>query len=360
MSDASIDRSRPVRSGEEIDAETLFSHLAARIPEIREPLVIEQFPSGHSNLTYLVRSGAREYVLRRPPFGAKRIKSGHDMAREFTVLSRLIATYPKVPRPAYFCPEAESPLGAEFYLMERVTGVILRAQAPKGVALTPDVMRRLSENFIDNLARLHATDLKASGLDELWRGDGYVRRQVDGWTKRYRAAQTDDVAEIETVIAWIGQNVPPDAGPTLIHNDYKYDNLALNPSDLTEIIAVLDWEMATVGDPLTDLAMALAYWVDPDDPQEFRDLGFGLTALPGNLRRTELLERYVAQTGRDAAHMTWHYAFALFKVAGIIQQIYYRYRHGFTRDERFARMGEMTAMFGRTAERVIATGRIGH
>lgn len=348
-----LDDPKPVRSGEELDADALFECLKSRIDGLTAPLEVQQFPSGHSNLTYFVKSGDREYVLRRPPFGAKHIKAGHDMHREFRVLSGLVPVYPKAPRPVCYVDEAESPFEASFYLMERVRGVVLRAKPPAGLVLESATLRTLSENFIDNLADLHAVDWQAAGLGEMYRGDGYVKRQVEGWVKRYRASQTDDVPEIERVVEWITSNVPADSAATMIHNDYKYDNIILDPSDITTIRAVLDWEMATVGDPLTDVGMALAYWVDPEDAAEVHAMSFGLTALPGNLNRAQLLERYGARSGRDLSGMRWHTAFAQFKVAGIIQQIYYRYKQGFTKDERFARMGTMVKLFGSMAERTI-------
>ncbi|OYT69951.1 MAG: phosphotransferase family protein [Chloracidobacterium sp. CP2_5A] len=347
--DAILDAPRPPRPGETLDAEALFSCLKDRIPDLVAPLVIAQFPSGHSNLTYAVTSGEREYVLRRPPFGAEHIKSGHDMQREFRVLSGLGPVYARAPRPVCYVPAEASPFGASFYVMERARGVILRSRPPAGLPLEAETMRRLSTNFIDNLAQLHAVDIRAAGLDDLYRGAGYVRRQVAGWVKRYRAAQTDDLPAMESVIDWVTARAPEDSAATLIHNDYKYDNVILDPADIAEIRAVLDWEMSTVGDPLTDVATTLAYWVERDDPPEVHAASFGLTALPGNLTRAALLARYAEVSGRDLRDMGWHQAFAYFKVAVIVQQIYFRYVKGFTRDERFARLGDLTRLFAELA-----------
>lgn len=349
--DAVLDAPRPPRPGEALDADALFACLKDRIPGLVAPLVIEQFPAGHSNLTYAVTSGEREYVLRRPPFGAEHIKAGHDMHREFRVLSGLHPVYGRTPRPVCYVPAEASPFGASFYVMERVRGVILRTRPPEGLTLDAETMRRLSTNFIDNLAHLHAVDVDAAGLADLYRGAGYVRRQVEGWVRRYRAAQTDDLPAVESVIAWVTARVPEDSAATLIHNDYKYDNVILDPTDVTQLRAVLDWEMATVGDPLTDAATTLAYWVEPDDPPEVHAMSFGLTALPGNLTRAELLARYAEISGRDLREMRWHQTFAYFKVAVIVQQIYFRYVKGFTQDERFARMGDMTRLFAELARR---------
>jgi aminoglycoside phosphotransferase (APT) family kinase protein len=350
---SALDAPRPPRAGEDLDAEALLACLQPHLPELAPPLIIEQFPAGHSNLTYALRSGDREYVLRRPPFGAEHIRAGHDMHREFRVLSGLHRVYPRVPQPLCYIPAESSPLGVPFYVMTRVRGIILRTRVPEGITLDAETMRRLSTNFIDHLAELHAVDVEAAGLHDLYRGAGYVRRQVEGWVKRYRAAQTDDVPAMERVIAWVTARIPEDSAATLIHNDYKYDNVILDPADLTQIRAVLDWEMATVGDPLTDVATALAYWVERDDPPEVHTMSFGLTALPGNLTRAELLARYAETSRRDVGEMRWHEAFALFKVAVIVQQIYFRYVKGFTHDERFARMGATARLFAELAQRAM-------
>ncbi|HEX7773183.1 MAG TPA: phosphotransferase family protein, partial [Pyrinomonadaceae bacterium] len=237
----SQDSPTKVRQGEELPVERLRDYLDAH------QVTVEQFPSGFSNLTYLIRADDRELVLRRPPIGAK-IKTAHDMSREYRILSHLHPIYPKVPRPVLFCDD-ESILGAPFYVMERVSGVILRAQKPHGLDLSPGLMRRLSETFVDNLAEIHAIDYEAAGLGDLGSPQGYVKRQVEGWTKRYYNARTDDVPSIEKLADWLHQNLPADSErPALIHNDYKYDNLVLAPDDLARVIAVLDWEMATIGD----------------------------------------------------------------------------------------------------------------
>jgi aminoglycoside phosphotransferase (APT) family kinase protein len=303
-----------------------------------------------------VRAGEREFVLRRPPVSAK-IKTAHDMSREYFILSHLHPVYPKVPRPVLFCDD-ESVLGAPFYLMERVSGVILRARPPEALELTPQLMRRLSESFIQSLAEIHEVDYEAAGLGELGRADGYVRRQVEGWTQRYFNARTDDVPAIEKLAVWLAEHAPADSARALIHNDYKYDNIMLAPGDLSRVVAVLDWEMATIGDPLMDLGTALGYWVDADDPEEWQRFGFGLTTLPGNLKRSELIESYARQTGRDIPDIVFYYAYAMLKVAGIVQQIYYRYRQGFTKDERFSNLGLLVRACGNLAERAIEKGRI--
>lgn len=354
---SNIDRSSQVRSGEELPVDALYNYLNTHLSEVNAPLIVEQFPAGFSNLTYLIRSGDRELVLRRPPVGAK-IKTAHDMSREYRILSHLYPVYKKVPRPLLFCDD-ESILGAPFYVMERVTGIILRAQRPTGVDLAPELMRRLSQAFIENLAEIHELDYQAAGLGDLGSPQGYVKRQVEGWTKRYFNARTDDVPAIEKLADWLQQNLPADSERAgLIHNDYKYDNLVLDPDDLAHVIAVFDWEMATIGDPLMDFGTSLGYWVETNDPEEWQRYGFGLTSLPGSFTRTELLDYYTQRTGRRIDDPVFYFAYGLLKIAVIVQQIYFRYQKGLTRDPRFARLGALVNACGDLAQRAIERKRI--
>src|SRR5882724_5733170 len=342
-----LDKPQPVRPGEALNAPGLEAFLKERFPDLSGPIIIEQFRKGYSNLTYLIRVGEREMVLRRPPIGA-RIKTAHDMGREFLILSHVCTVYPKVPRPFVYCEET-SVLGAPFYVMERVSGVILRAQPPRGIDLHPELMRQLSLSFIGNLVEIHALDFAGAGLAELGKPEGYVLRQVEGWTKRYLNAQTDDIPEMDQVARWLNEKRPAESGACLIHNDYKYDNLVLDPARLSSIKAVLDWEMATLGDPLMDLGSTLGYWVEADDPEEWRAQSFGVTTLPGNFNREQLLQYYVRVSGRSISDPVFYYAFGLFKIAVIVQQIYARYKQGLTQDERFAQLIEMVRAAGRTA-----------
>jgi aminoglycoside phosphotransferase (APT) family kinase protein len=332
------DGSKPVRAGEELDLARLEPYLREHFPDLGGALEVRQFPSGHSNLTYSVSLGEKEMVLRRPPFGSK-VKSAHDMGREFHVLEKLHPAYP-TPRPLLYCTD-ESVLGAPFYVMERVRGVILRRNLPAAMQLPPEAARKLSESFIDNLAALHGLDYAALGLGELGKPQGYLERQVRGWMERYRGSKTHELPEVEPLSAWLREHMPSQSGATLVHNDYKYDNMVLDAADITKIKAVLDWEMCTLGDPLTDLGTALAYWIDPSDPPEMQMVRWGPTIVPGMLRRAELATRYSEKTGRDLADIVFYYVFAMFKVAVIIQQIYYRYFHGLTKDERFASLGDV-------------------
>jgi len=353
----SQDNPASVRPGEELPIEQLANYLSEHLGPLATPLTIEQFPAGFSNLTYLIRAGDCELVLRRPPIGAK-IKTAHDMGREYRILSRLHPVYQKVPRPLLFC-EDESILGAPFYVMDRVTGIILRAQKPHGLDLAPGLMRRLSETFVDNLAEIHEIDYEDAGLGDLGSPQGYVKRQVEGWTKRYYNARTDDVPAIEQLAGWLHQNLPADSDrPALIHNDYKYDNLVLAPEDLARVIAVLDWEMATIGDPLMDFGTSLGYWVEPTDPEEWQRYGFGLTSLPGSFTRTELLEHYSQRTGRRIDDPVFYFAYGLLKIAVIVQQIYFRYQKGLTRDPRFAQLGALVKACGVLGARAIERKRV--
>ncbi|MCB0105209.1 MAG: phosphotransferase family protein, partial [Caldilineaceae bacterium] len=330
-----LDSSTTIRPGEELNTTALAQYLTTHLPACTGALQLSQFPSGFSNLTYLLRMGDREMVLRRPPFGAN-IRSAHDMGREYRVLSGLRRVYHKVPEPLIYC-EDESVIGAPFYVMERVQGVILRAVPPPRVPLSPSLMQQLSLAAIDTLAEIHGLDVAAAGLADLGRPAGYVERQLRGWQRRYEAAETTPLPLLDEVITWLNRRQPPSQEGTLIHNDFKYDNLVLAPSDLTQVLAVLDWEMCTLGDPLMDLGTTLGYWIEANDPPSLIGM-FGLTALPGNLDRGSLVLRYQEVSERTVSDPLFYYVYGLFKIAVIIQQIYHRYRTGNTQDARFAQL----------------------
>src|SRR5580704_15576641 len=350
------DQTTPVRQGEELDLAKLEAFLLSHFPDETGLLVVRQYPSGHSNLTYSLQIGSREMVLRRPPFGSK-VKTAHDMGREFRVLSKLHAHYPPAPQVLLFC-EDVSVLGAPFYLMEPIHGIILRSDVPQGLDFSPAVAQCVSESFLDNLALLHSLDYNAVGLADLGKPQGYLERQVRGWIERYYGSKTHDIPEVETISTWIQENMPASSAAALIHNDYKYDNVVLDPNDLTRIIGVLDWEMCTIGDRLTDLGSALAYWVDASDPPEILETRWGPTTYPGSLTRAQLVQRYAQKTGRDVSDMAFYLAFARFKIAVIVQQIYYRYHQGLTHDERFATMPHRIKLLLRAALQTAETGAI--
>src|SRR5215472_2302279 len=349
------DHAAEVRPGEELDLARLRPFLRSHFPEAEGLLTVQQFPSGHSNLTYFVSLGGKEMVLRRPPFGSK-VKTAHDMGREFRVLSKLHSVYP-APKALLYCEDTQI-LGAPFYLMERIHGIILRRELPVGLQIAPEKVRQLDESFIDNLARLHGLDYAAIGLADLGKPQGYLERQVRGWIERYYGSRTHDLPEVERLSGWLKEHLPAHGGATLIHNDYKFDNMVFDAEDITQVKGVLDWEMCTLGDPLSDLGTAIAYWVDVGDPAELQSIHWGPTTLPGSLSRAQLIQRYAEKTGRDLSRILYYYVFALFKTAVITQQIYYRYHHGLTKDVRFAALLDVTKVLLHTAEKAVETGHL--
>jgi len=349
------DSTKPVRKGEELDLDRLTPYLQQTLNRPGQSVQVEQFPGGHSNLTYLVHLGDSSFVLRRPPFGSK-VKSAHDMGREHTILSKLAPHFPQAPRPLFVCTDT-SILGCTFYGMERHHGIILRKKPKKG-AIPEELGRKLSEVFVDTLAGLHAIDLKTVGLDSFGKPEGYVKRQVEGWTKRYRKSQTDEISAIDKVATYLAANLPKSGPATLIHNDFKFDNLVLQADDPTQVRAILDWEMSTVGDPLMDLGTALCYWVEAKDAPGLQMISFGPTAGPGFLTRREVAARYAAQTGRSLDDIVFYYCFGLFKTAVVTQQIYYRFANKLTTDPRFAMMIEATKILANQAERFIGRSQL--
>jgi aminoglycoside phosphotransferase (APT) family kinase protein/alkylation response protein AidB-like acyl-CoA dehydrogenase len=350
------DEAAPPRAGEELDAAKLQEWLARQNPELTGPLHITQFPGGFSNLTYLVRQGEREWVLRRPPFGTK-AKTAHDMGREFRVLSALRRVFPYSPKPVLSC-EDESVMGSPFYVMERIQGTIIRRDLPAGLTLSPGDARTLCENLLDVQVALHRVDVQAAGLADFGKPEGYVRRQVEGWSERYRKARTQDVPDAESLMKWLEQHQPAESGrAALIHNDYKFDNVVLDPKNPLRIIGVLDWEMATLGDPLMDLGCSVAYWTQADDPPDLQMIRQLPTHLPGMMTRRELVARYAEKSGIAIGDFHFYYVFGLFRLAVIAQQIYYRYANGQTTNKRFAQFGQIVAVLCRHAERVIQSGK---
>jgi aminoglycoside phosphotransferase (APT) family kinase protein len=354
--EAKLDGASPVRTGEELPTDILECYLREHLRLASDVLVVEQFAHGHSNLTYLLRVGETELVLRRAPFHNP-VKTAHDMGREYRVLSKLWPVYPLAPQPVLYCDDAAI-LGVPFYLMERRRGVIIRRQLPRGVGIDPTTASLLSTALIDNLAQLHSLDYREIGLSDLGRPDGYVTRQVTGWAERYEKSRTDDLPAMARVATWLAERIPESAGAALIHNDYKYDNLVLDLHELTRIDAVLDWEMATIGCPLMDLGTTLGYWVESADPVGLQRHATGPTALPGSLTRRQLADRYADQTGRDVSGVLFYYVYGLFKIAVIVQQIYARFVRGHTSDARFAHLNELVSVLSEQADRSIDAGHL--
>src|ERR1700730_6942643 len=342
-----LDHPAAIRQGEELDLVRLETLLRRHFRNESGALQVRQYTSGHSNLTYSLHLGGKELVLRRPPFGSK-VKSAHDMSREFRVLSKLHAVYTPAPEVLFYCDD-EAVLGAPFYLMQPIHGVILRQQLPPGLDFPAETARRLSESFIENLIRLHRVDYEAAGLADLGKPEGYLERQVRGWTDRYFAAKTHDYPEAQKIAAWMQEHMSVRASASLIHNDYKYDNLILDSRSITTIVGLLDWEMCTIGDPLTDLGTAVSYWIDATDSAELQHLRWGPTTQPGSLTRAEIVQYYARQTGSDTSQIAFYLTFARFKLAVIVQQIYYRYYQGLTTDKRFAAMPEKVQLLLRTS-----------
>jgi aminoglycoside phosphotransferase (APT) family kinase protein len=279
------------------------------------------------------------------------------MSREFRVLAKLHSVYAPAPEVLLYCDD-ESLIGAPFYVMNPIHGIILRRLVPCGLDFPEEKAHRLSESFVDNLIQLHRVDYAAVDLSNLGIPEGYLERQVRGWTERYYGSKTHDYLEVEKIAAWMQEHMPSTSGVSLIHNDYKYDNVVLDSNDITTIVGVLDWEMCTIGDPLTDLGTTLAYWVDAEDPEELQKNRWGPTNVPGGLTRAEIVHRYAQKTGSDLSQIVFYLAFARFKLAVIVQQIYYRYQQGLTKDQRFASMPDTIQMLLRASLHTAQTGRI--
>lgn len=355
MNNTPLDQARDVRPEEALNLKTLSEYLSASIPDFEGVNEIKQFPGGYSNLTYLIKTPHREFVLRKPPKGAK-IKSAHDMKREFNVLSLLQPVYQKMPKPYLYCDD-EAIIGAPFFVMERVKGVILRHTPPENMTLNAEAFKKLSTNCLLNLVDLHNLELQNSQLITLGNPEGYVARQVSGWINRYFKAETDTITAMNTTAEWLQNNQPKSSATAFIHNDYKYDNLVLDENSL-EIKAVLDWEMATIGDPLMDLGTTLAYWVEADDNLALR--AFNLTWPEGNLTREQLLKNYANLQGIQIDDILFYYVFGCFKIGVIGQQIYARYQKGFTKDPRFAKLIYVVKACADNAKNAIKFKRIHH
>jgi aminoglycoside phosphotransferase (APT) family kinase protein len=326
-------RGGATRQGEELDAERVHAWLAQQVPDLRGRPVVTQYRDGVSNWTYRLEYENHDLVLRRGPTGTK-AKSAHDMGREYRVQKALAPVYRYVPEMLAYCDD-NSVIGAEFFVMRRVPGIILRKNLPRDMALSPPMARTLCTRVLDTLIELHRVDYEAAGLAQLGKGSGYVRRQVEGWSDRYRKARTWNVPKGDYVMDWLAERIPTEERICVTHNDFRFDNVVLDPDDPTRIVGVLDWELATLGDPLMDLGNSLAYWIESDDGRLAQLFRRQPTHLPGMLTRREVVEYYVDRAGGRPASMLFYEVFGLFRLSVIAQQVYYRYYHRQTRNPAF-------------------------
>ena len=350
-----IDGASAVRDEDSFDLEAVRAWLLAETGiELGDDVEVQQFGGGASNLTYSLRDGSHDLILRRPPSGQK-AKGAHDMGREFRVQDGLREVFPLVPDMVALCTD-ESVIGAEFYVMQRVDGVIPRREFPPEVQLDEQQVRQLCTNALDVLIDLHQVDVDATPLGAMNKGAGYVGRQVGGWSRRLRDAHTEDVGDYEQVMAWLDEHQPDDVASVLIHNDFRFDNLVFDADDPTRVVGVLDWEMATVGDPLMDLGGTLAYWVQADDDEFFAEFRRQPSHLPGMFTRDEVVSYYCERMGYSLTPEQWRFyeVFGLFRIGVISQQIYYRYFHGQTTNEAYARFGPAASYFEKRCRQIMA------
>lgn len=340
----------PIRAEEQFDEERVTAELRRALPELvgDAAIVFDQFPGGAANLTYRAVAGAAELVLRRAPLGEV-ARGGHDMAREYRVLSRLWRRFPKAPRAFHFCDDAEV-MGKPFLVMERRHGSVVRDAWPEAYA-GPELRRGACEDLVATLAALHTVDPASVDLGDLGRPDGFVERQVDGWSRRWDAARTRELTDMDVLTSRLAALVPAPQAVTILHNDFKLDNTMIG--DDGEIVAVFDWDMATRGDPLVDLGTMVAYWVDASGPTH-AVFGDRVQALTPYMSRAEVVERYAAATGFDVSQVRFHVALAFYRIAVILEQIYARYVRGQTSDERFASFAPAAPLLARAARATLA------
>lgn len=330
----------PMREGEELDSQVIEAFLRQQMEGLPDDeLIIRQFSAGRSNLTYHLQIGNFEAVLRTPPLGPVAPKA-HDMEREFRVLKEIHPHFPKAPKPIVF--GDRDLIGRPFFIMERKKGIVLDTTFPEHVTVTEELCRSISEKMVDTLVQLHDIDYKKTELVQMTKPDGFLERQVHGWIKRYERAQTEEIPQVDTLKKWLVQNIPNSPDPTLIHYDFKLNNTMFR-EDFSEVVGLFDWEMTTVGDPLADLGVALSYWIESNDSPLLKKglhKTLPVTSYSGFMKRSEFIEAYAKKSGRDVSNMNFYLAFAYFKLAVICQQIYFRWKKGQTKDERFTNLNE--------------------
>lgn len=329
------------RNGEELPIAALETYLKNQFPHLEGNLQIKQYMSGYSNLTYKLNFGQEEWVLRRPPFGTK-AQSAHDMGREFKVLSSIRPQFPLCPEAIHFCAD-ESVIGSQFYLMSSIEGFIFRKKIPDHVSISPALMGDFCKELTLGQIKLHQIDYKSLGLEKFGKPYQYLDRQLAGWSKRYLKAKTPDAASMESVINWLQNNKPKShERSSIVHNDYKFDNVIWQSVEAAQLVGILDWEMATIGDPLLDLGYSLAYWIEANDPEYLQNISMIPSQEPGSWTRLEIVEFYQKEVDFPWDNFNFYYIMGLFRLAGIVQQIYYRYYHGQTKDQRFSTFANMS------------------
>ncbi len=329
------DSAGAVRAGEALDLAAVDAWLKGQVPTLHGQPELTQYAGGASNWTYRLKYPGADLILRRPPAGTK-ARSAHDMGREYRIQRGLKPVYPYVPDMVAHC-EDTAVIGAEFYVMRRIDGMILRKKIPAELRIDRATTRAMCLRAIDALIELHRVDYRAAGLEHIGKGAGYARRQIEGWSERYQKARTWNVARGRYVSDWLKANLPGEERICVTHNDFRFDNLVRDPADPTRVIGVLDWELATLGDPLMDLGNSMAYWIEADDDFMARSTRRQPTDAPGMLTRREVVEYYCEQTGARPDHWTFYEVYGLFRLSAIVQQIYYRYHHHQTRNPAFRR-----------------------
>lgn len=351
------DNTIAVSKEEALDQKSLKQYLFQNdlINNAKSDLQVRRFSGGFSNLTYLLKIEDKEYVLRRPPFGA--VKRGHDMGREFKVLSNLHKEFHKIPKAHVYCDD-NAVVGSSFYIMEKAEGVILTLAEAKQRNINENNFENICNTWLDTFVQLHEVDYKAVGLSDLGKPNGYVERQISNWSKQYAKAKTDEISESDFVMRWLQKNQPKKYDSSLIHNDFKYDNVMFKNDSWSEIGTILDWEMCTLGDPLMDLGTSLSYWVTEDDLDPLKKGLASATVLKGNPNRMEIVALYSKKCGKPINNLVFYYVYGLFKLAVIVQQIYYRYHNGFTTDKRFAHLNQHTKLLLTIAKQAIQKNKI--
>ncbi len=346
-----MDQANEIRKGEDLDWQSLEKYLRSALPnETKGELKVSQFHGGHANLTYLLKFGDQELVLRRPPFG-KIAPGAHDMKREYRVLSKLYKVFPEAPR-AYLFSDDESIIGSPFVVMERKRGEVVRRTLLDCFKPFDKAEERLTTAMIKAQATLHKLDIEQADLTKLGRPEGFLERQLIGWSKRWELSKTDDNQDMDEVFQILSSSIPKPQAVSIIHNDIKLDNCQFQADDPDKVTAIFDWDMATLGDPLVDFGSTLGYWYEPYF--EGHDMPVSISSTFPN--KAFLIEKYAAFTGFSMEQIDWYHAFAYFKGSVITAQLYQRFVNGQTNDERMKKFGNTAKVFGAFAKKILKKG----